>query len=76
MFDLIKKKKCRSGEIGRRSGFKILRVNARAGSSPAFGTIIIINLLGEIQKNIAIYLDYFYFALILLRQHVNNEMCP
>jgi hypothetical protein len=31
--------KCRSGEIGRRSGLKILRAIAHAGSSPAFGTI-------------------------------------
>ena len=29
---------CRSGEIGRRSGFKIRRAKPRAGSSPAFGT--------------------------------------
>ena len=30
--------KCRSGEIGRRSGLKIHRALARAGSIPAFGT--------------------------------------
>ena len=29
---------CRSGEIGRRSGLKIHRALARAGSIPAFGT--------------------------------------
>ena len=33
--------RCRSGEIGIRSGFKILRAIARAGSIPAFGTIFI-----------------------------------
>ena len=34
----------RSGEIGRRSGLKIHRVQAHAGSSPAFGTILLLLL--------------------------------
>ena len=49
--------KCRSGEIGRRSGLKILRVLARAGSSPAFGTIFFLTNGGRIILFvIAIYL--------------------
>ena len=31
--------KCRSGEIGRRTGFKILRGQPRVGSIPTSGTI-------------------------------------
>ena len=37
----------RSGEIGRRSGLKIHRVKAHAGSSPAFGTMFLCHSEGN-----------------------------
>lgn len=50
---------CRSGEIGRRSGLKIHRALARAGSIPAFGTKIagvyrpfIVKPLGRFEKSV------------------------
>ena len=49
---------CRSGEIGRRSGLKIHRALAHAGSIPAFGTIIIKeNKVVFVQQALLINID-------------------
>lgn len=41
-FDIMSKSnaRCLGGEIGRRKGLKIPRINVRAGSTPAQGTIL------------------------------------
>ena len=43
---------CPGGEIGRHKGLKIPRLNGRAGSSPAPGTIAHITLLFLLQLNL------------------------
>ncbi len=43
----LQKYGCRGGGIGRRKGLKILRVNARTGSSPVLGTNVCLGLISQ-----------------------------
>jgi hypothetical protein len=55
---------CLGGEIGRRKGLKIPRLNGRAGSTPARGTI-----KNNKIENIYFYLKVFVSKVCQLPEH-------